>query len=147
MLLLSRLALIILPAKGLNLSSKHMTEDTGREIMREKYDIPARAKGWREAHTSSGLSASHAPILNLPERPGPEFPFSTRPAGTALLLLLLKERWVKRPACEEQEGRRNLKKVKSRLLGSCAESCNLFGNMSSRVQTENKAKEDNDLNF
>lgn len=43
-------------------------------------------------------------ISNLPESCGPKFPFWTRPAGSALLILLLKERWVKRPAGEEQEG-------------------------------------------
>lgn len=55
-------------------------------------------------------SANHAPTWDLPERRGPDFPLSTTPAGAGLLLFLLKERCVKRPACKEQEGRRGLKR-------------------------------------
>lgn len=45
----------------------------------------------------------NSPISDLPERWGSEFPFCTKPAGSAFLHLFLKEKWLKRP--EEQERR------------------------------------------
>lgn len=80
-------------------------DDTGGGNIRH----PCRSEGM--AGHWPGLLALWQPCsdLHLPGRLGPEFPFSTKPDGTALLLLLLKERWVKRPACEEQEGRGILK--------------------------------------
>lgn len=92
-------------------------EKERRARLQQQADDGERGKirhpeGWQEPDAAPRALGQSCSKLDLPERPGPEFPFSTRPAGTALLLLL-KERWDKRPACEEQEGRGGLEKVAS----------------------------------
>lgn len=82
-------------------SWKQIEEDTRAEEslkLRRKDNIPVQDQGWRVRQTRFWVIQS-----NLPEICSSKFPFLTRPAGSALLLLL-KERRVKRPAGEEQEG-------------------------------------------
>lgn len=90
---------------------KNEGHDFNSKQMMERGKI-RHPEGWQEPDAAPRALGQPCSQLDLPERPGPEFPFSTRPAGTALLLLL-KERWDKRPACEEQEGRGGLEKVAS----------------------------------
>ncbi|MEQ2193018.1 hypothetical protein XENOCAPTIV_021618 [Xenoophorus captivus] len=76
----------------------HQGEETTETLM-GKYDIHIHVRGLQEIDQFLGSL-----IPNLRDRRGSEFSFCTKPAGSAFLLLL-KERWLKRPAVEEQEGR------------------------------------------